>query len=366
MNYLAMVFFNLGFWPAFAADGPQNTGTLTLQWHDNKGLEGLLQIDRSVVTTNPSETGTAEWDRAQSLFRIQSSTQFCRVAHNGTVSNETVITFAMSVHCPSQPRRIQVSLANAALLPAGFSLGVIGASGHHSLTQEFPTATIILSRPLFYFEVGRKTFFSPDPLVSIGINRQAALWFGGFHRFPYATGWILLVAAIGLLPRTNRQKAWLGITSLVLCFLTSLIILSNQLTQTIHGLLYVSHVGFGVIASLFAIRFLPTMNWRGALSILLALIASIIYGLEQATSLWLLEKMPASELPLIVAGYYAGQWLMTAMIAAALFAIFWLTRRVTIPARFAATSAEFFRWTAGVGAAICIYLVVCLSLRVRF
>lgn len=350
---------------ANASDGPKNSGTLTLEVNDDGGLDGQLQIDRAVVESMIAGDAAVTVDDLLQLFRVRQDEAVCEVSSSAFVAGDKVANAVLTIKCPNRPLEVAVDLIDADKLPPDFSLGVKSASGHHSLKKGAASFDVVTSRPYLYFLAGAKFFTSIDASEHQAFNRQAALWFGGLHRLPLGSGLLALLIALVSLGLTVRSTLTLGFASLVISGLVAYAILSQAATQKVFSLLYASHTYFGLVAAIFGLTFVrrpETRRWAG---IALTLLASAAYGLELATVLWKLEKVPPAELPYVVPAFMGGLTLPLTVAALAVVAFKSFAGRRQQRLEAVSPPSVVARISSVLGLVGATYAIVCLFLRIR-
>ncbi len=278
----------------FAADGPQNTGTLTIQSSTGSILTGQLQIDRKVLIQIAGEISDASDSLIQKIFAVHHGDLPCKVGIKSQLASAEVLTVLLDLDCSSTPMEVEVSVVRPEELPDNFSLGVRTAAGHFSLDRSNSAVRVIVNQTYLYFKSGLGFLGFSELPDQIMLNRQAALWWGGAHRLPSGFGYLLLIAVFAGLSLGLSQKLWTFFGSLFLLVVPAFLILDSSQAQVVHSLLYVSH-GFYL-----SLAVLAWASSRGKhrdnvnLLIVLILLTSLIYGVEISTMLWPLERPEVS------------------------------------------------------------------------
>ncbi|MGE0174611.1 MAG: hypothetical protein AB7T49_17585 [Oligoflexales bacterium] len=346
---------------AIASDGPQNSGTLTLEAGPNNILDAHLQIDRQVIAS--AFNGKIEYSGKDisEFIRVSSAGKTCGVRDPIMLSNETVIAAAFVLSCPTSPSKVKVSFVDPQNLPDGFSLGVKGASGHFSLDKSSPEKEIITDWSYLYFLAGLSFFGGNDAGDLAGVGRQAALWFGGFHRLPPGIGLLLLVIAIWTLRIRPLFKIGLTGGMLAVAGTLSFAVLASKSVQTVFSFLYISHVYFGLLVALYISIFFAVNKTGKSLSLSLVLTATVFYGLETAVVIQMVEKLDSSLKSGIVAGFYLGNAIILGVVFNILYLIGVSFKKMGVINRLAPCQLI----ANGVGASVSLYLLVTLFLRLR-
>ncbi len=291
---------------ALGADGPQNSGTLTIESSTAPVLSAQLQIDRKVLTQIGGESEQVTESTLQKIFTVQNESSSCPINIKSQLASPEVVSAQLEITCQSKPLVAEVGVVQPAALPENFSLGVRTASGHYSLDRAMPSVQVIVNLTYLYFRSGLGFMGFSDLPDQIMLNRQAALWWGGAHRLPPAFGYLLLLILIALASISLRQKIWITGASIFLLICPAFLILNSGSAQVVHSLLYVSHSYYLTVATLAWVCSQGDNRKLHAVSLFLILTAFLIYGVELSTMLWPLEKPEVLDRLSPIVGFTMG------------------------------------------------------------
>ena len=288
--------------PTHAADGPKNSLVLrfaNFDAHQPLLVTASLQGYRTELgaATKPFKTdetvSTADTlkDWLKRSVHLTAGRGPCILQNLQTTEAPRVIGGTVSWQCSKATKYLGVALPNSNLLPNDFTVSVRGASGHQALSW-MNAETNIWTDPVTAEVLAGWQWVTGGSIPStLELGRQAPVWFGGLELLPWGYGSLLLLGLILLSNLSSRRKIALICLGSATAWLIGGLLLRTNLTQFFFGLVYSTHLYFGLLAvlglliiySAFRRRELRTFDKRGRLTVaVIGSLAWLCLGIELA------------------------------------------------------------------------------------
>lgn len=293
-----------------AADGPENSGTLTIGNVFNKQITANFQVDRKVFNAAPS---------VAQLFVVTVGKVPCTPTQDAVIESADVLTASLVFVCAQDPHVLTISLQNAETLPDSFSLGVRSPIDHFVLTKTSPVVKTIINSGYAFGLAGLTLFFNHSILEKTHIGRPHAFFFGGLTVVPAGFYFLLVFTALWLTAVSLKIKWAMSIVALLLVTGVAAYTIKIQgslsfLPVNILGIMYLG----GTAAVLLAGFCKPSTKVRfGSLSLIT--VGFLLSGFEFAIMLRWLEGQDTGQetmnKSLIVGYFFCGLAMSLAILA---------------------------------------------------
>jgi hypothetical protein len=291
------IFATLFAFPSFAADGPENSGSFTIESPTDKKFEANLQIDRKILKHFDSDF--------ISLLAVGSSGTPCESTKSAAIENPDVLTASLVYVCPEGTDILDLSLQALNSLPDDFTMGVRTAIDHFVLTKEAPNAKTIL-KPEFAFGLAGLTLFLDHPIrEKAHIGRPHAFYYGGLSALPTGFYFLLLAAALWLTNLSIKTKWLASVAALPLAVAVTVFVINKQATLSILPVKVLGILFLTLTAGILLCSF-SKAGWSTFLAALFLVTGIALTGVEFAVMLRWLEGQETLNKSLIVGSFYVG------------------------------------------------------------
>jgi hypothetical protein len=289
-----------------AADGPENTGLLTIGAVNGNQFEANFQVDQKIFRAFDQKSIDRGGGDLTSIFSVKSFGTICTRKENASVESNEVLTKSLNFTCEHDPHTLTITLLNIESLPDGFTLGVRSPIDHFVLTKASHEADTIIKTEYAFGLAGITLFFKHSIQEKTHVGRPHAFFFGGLTAIPPGFYFLFIFLALWLTGLSSIAKM---ISSILLMFFAAAITIYITQFKASLSLLPVRSLGVLYLGSTFCALICSfkkeklVAHWAAFFFIVVGVAAA---GMEIAVILRWLEGQEQLNTAKIIVHFYIG------------------------------------------------------------